>query len=46
MSEPVPGNGLPRHARPSLATRLLPWVELLAKLLAVIAAGIAISRGL
>ena len=46
MSEPAPGKCPPPPGRPDLLTRLLPWVDLLAKLLAAIAAAIAIGRGL
>ena len=46
MSERLPGDCPPPPGRPSLATRLLPWVDLLAKLLAAIAAALAIGRAL
>lgn len=47
MPCPDRGKGPPDHPpRPSLAQRLLPWVELLYKLLAALAAALALWKGL
>jgi len=50
MAKPIPPHGRHRPpgepSRSTLAQRLLPWLDLIGKLLAAIAAALAIWRGL
>ena len=46
MSQPLPPDPPPPSPRPTRLQRLRPWAELLHRLLAAIAAAIAIWKGL